>query len=130
MEMSLVAYDSSDEGSGNEEDESAGSTIANNANNNATEVTTNLKLSLPAPKVVSESTNDEKEEEEENTGNFENFFGMLPKPKDLNSSGSIEEDDEILLKKETENRPIVKPVKKQTVKITVPSLSEVNVYVF
>ncbi|XP_014477820.1 PREDICTED: proline-rich protein PRCC [Dinoponera quadriceps] len=125
--MSLVVYDSSDEGSENEEHESAGTIVANNTNNNAIEVITvqtNSKLALPAPKMILESTNDEKKKVEENTVNFKNFLSTLPKPKDLNSAGNVEEDDDILLKKETENCQGAKPTKKQTVKITVPSLSE------
>lgn len=125
--MSLVAYESSDESSENEENETAETTIGNN--NNTLEVTTvqtvqtDLKF-LPVPKVVSESTNDE--EEKEDTRNFRNFLGMLPKPKDLNSEKNTEENDEILLKKESLNH-ITKPIKRQIIKITVPSLSEVNV---
>ncbi|XP_011136491.2 proline-rich protein PRCC [Harpegnathos saltator] len=123
--MSLVAYDSSDEGSENEENESMETIIANNNNDGMKNITVqaNSRLSLPAPKVVS-STNDE-EEKEENTleENFRNFLDMLPKPKDSNSAGNIEENDDILLKKEVENK-VIKSAKKQTVKITVPSLLE------
>ncbi|EFN86462.1 Proline-rich protein PRCC [Harpegnathos saltator] len=125
--MSLVAYDSSDEGSENEENESMETIIANNNNDGMKNITVqaNSRLSLPAPKVVS-STNDE-EEKEENTleENFRNFLDMLPKPKDSNSAGNIEENDDILLKKEVENK-VIKSAKKQTVKITVPSLLEIN----
>ncbi|KAL0134545.1 hypothetical protein PUN28_001376 [Cardiocondyla obscurior] len=123
--MSLVAYDTSDEGSENEESESAEPVAANDTDNDAAKTITvqiNSKLSLPAPKVVSQNKNVEVEENDSTESNFQ--LDMLPKPKDLTSTSNFEEEvDEILLKKETE-RQIPKPVKKQTVKISVPSLSE------
>lgn len=138
--MSLVAYDSSDEGSENEESEPveprAASNTANDVND-ATEVITvqiNSKLSLPAPRIVSQSTNDEEEEEKEESDgaerNFQQFLDTLPKPRDPTSAENIEEvEDDILLKKETKSQ-ILKPAKKQTVKIAVPSLSEVYARIY
>jgi len=129
--MSLVAYDSSDEDSENEESEPAEPRAANNTANAATKVTVqiNSKLSLPAPRIVSQSTNNEEEEEEEEESdgaerNFQQFLDTLPKPRDPTSVENIEEmEDDILLKKETKSQ-IPKPAKKQTVRISVPSLSE------
>lgn len=129
--MSLVAYDSSDEGSENEENESAEPIVANDTDNDATEtviVQISSKLSLPAPRVVSQSTDDDEEESDDTEGNFQQFLDTLPKPKDPTSVGNIEEvEDDILLKKEMKSE-ILKPAKKQTVKISVPSLSEVYIY--
>lgn len=131
--MSLVAYDSSDEGSENEEGESAEPIVANDTNNDATEaviVQISTKLSLPAPKVVSQSTNDEEEENDGSERNFKQFLDTLPKPKDPTFVANVEEvDDDILLKKETKSQ-IPKPAKKQTVRISVPSLSEVCMNIF
>ncbi|XP_012217660.2 proline-rich protein PRCC [Linepithema humile] len=128
--MSLVAYDSSDEGSENEENETEKETIVANERNDDTIETiivqTNSKLSLPSPKVITLSKKDEEEEgsNAKTFETFENFFDMLPKPESLNSTENLEEDNnDVLLKKKTETRA-VKPVKKQTVKISVPSLSE------
>lgn len=125
--MSLVAYDSSDEGSENEESEPVEPSAANDTDTDATEAVTvhiNSKLSLPAPKVVPHSTSDE-EENDDAEGNFQEFLDTLPKPKDPTSVGNVEEaEDDILLKKETESQ-IPKPPRRQTVKISVPSLSEV-----
>ncbi|XP_020298316.1 uncharacterized protein LOC109862636 [Pseudomyrmex gracilis] len=125
--MSLVAYESSDESSENEENEKSEETLAaNNANNDANKtvtVRTNVKLSLPAPKTVLQETNDEELENVE-SGSFQHFLDLLPKPKVSNSVAQIvEEDDDIVVKKEIKSQ-IVKPAKKQTVKISVPSLSE------
>ncbi|XP_012542487.1 proline-rich protein PRCC [Monomorium pharaonis] len=129
--MSLVAYGSSDEGSENEEDEPTKPIIANNdTNNDTTEAVAmqiNTKLSLPAPRVVQQSTHNE-DEEEENDGivqhNFQCFLSALPKPRDPTSTGNVEEvEDDILLKKETKSQ-IPQPAKRQTVKISVPSLSD------
>lgn len=120
--MSLVAYDSSDEGSENEGNESATTIVAtNDADNDVTEaitLQTSSKLSLPAPKAQ----NMNEEEEISDTGDFKQFLDKLPKPRGLSTRGDIEEDD-IPLKKEMGGQT-VKPPKKQTVKITVPSLSE------
>ncbi|XP_011165569.2 proline-rich protein PRCC [Solenopsis invicta] len=129
--MSLVAYDSSDEDSENEEGESVEPTTTNNTNNDTTEaviVQISSKLSLPAPRVISQSTNDDEEDEEDkddSTGtNFQQFLNTLPKPKDPISTSNIEEvEDDILLKKVTKSQ-VPKSAKKQTVKISVPSLSE------
>lgn len=128
--MSLVAYDSSDEGSENEENEAEKETVvANDRNDDPIETHTiiahtNLKLSLPSPKVISESMKDEEEEDNSDTKTFEHFFDMLPKPESLNSTKNLKEDnDDVLLKKKIETQA-TKPVKKQTVKISVPSLSE------
>lgn len=131
--MSLVAYDSSDEGSENEEDEPAVPIAANDTDNDATEaviVQISSKLYLPAPRVVSQSTSDEEEEENDGTGrNFQQFLNALPKPRDPISAGNVEEmEDDILLKKEMENQ-VPKSAKKQTVRISVPSLSEVRVFI-
>jgi len=130
--MSLVAYDSSDEGSENEESKSAESTI-NDMNSDATEaviVQISSKLLLPAPRVVSHNMNDEEEEDDDTKHNFQQFLDMLPKPRDSSSVGNIEEmEDDILLKKETENQ-VPKSTKKQTVRISVPSLSEVCTRVY
>jgi len=128
--MSLVAYDSSDEGSENEENESAEPVVVND--NDATETVTvqiSSKLSLPAPRVVSRTIDDEEEESDDTERNFQQFLDTLPKPKDPTSVGNIEEvEDDILLKKETKS-DIPKPAKRQTVKISVPSLSEVYIFV-
>lgn len=87
--MSLVAYDSSDEGSENEE-----------------------------------KFKDEEEENDNAEHNMKDLLNMLPKPRSSSSTKTIEEnEDEILLKNKTENQ-VIKPTKKQTVKISVPSLSE------
>ncbi|XP_012063351.1 PREDICTED: proline-rich protein PRCC [Atta cephalotes] len=127
--MSLVAYDSSDESSENEENEAAESNTVNDTNNDTTEVVTiqiSSKLSLPAPKVVhivSHNTNIE-EENDEAEHNLQQFLDTLPKPRDSIFMGNVEEvEDDILLKKETENQ-ISKPAKKQIVRISVPSLLE------
>ncbi|XP_018392568.1 PREDICTED: proline-rich protein PRCC isoform X1 [Cyphomyrmex costatus] len=124
--MSLVAYDSSDENSENEESEVGESNIVNDTDNDTTEAVTvqiSTKLSLPAPKVVSHSTNDE-EENDDADHNLQQLLNTLPKPRDSTSIGKVEEvDDDILLKKETENQ-VLKPAKKQIVKISVPSLLE------
>lgn len=87
--MSLVAYDSSDEDSENEE-----------------------------------KFKDEEEENDHTEHNVKDLLNMLPKPRSSNSAKTIEEnEDDILLKNKKENQ-IIKPTKKQTVKISVPSLSE------
>lgn len=131
--MSLVAYGSSDEESENEENEVEKETVvANDDTNEDTMETivlhTTSKLSLPSPKVISQNTKDE-EEEEGDTKTFEHFFDMLPKPESLKSVKNLEEDnDDVLLKKKIETQTI-KSVKKQTVKISVPSLSEVYICV-
>lgn len=127
--MSLVAYDSSDEGSENEENETEKeTTLANDGNDDITMETiivqTHSKLSLPSPKIIPPSMKDE-EEEGSNAKSFEYFFDMLPKPESLKSVKNFEEDNnDALLKKKTDTQTI-KPIKKQTVKISVPSLSEV-----
>ncbi|XP_077279019.1 uncharacterized protein LOC143906447 [Temnothorax americanus] len=125
--MSLVAYDSSDEGSENEDNEPAEPIAANDADNDATEAVTvqiSSKLSLPAPRVTLQDTNDEEEEKKESDGNFQQFLDTLPKPRDPTFTGKVEEmEDDILLKKETKGQ-VPKPAKKQTVRISVPSLSE------
>ncbi|KYQ52021.1 Proline-rich protein PRCC [Trachymyrmex zeteki] len=124
--MSLVAYDSSDESSENEDSEAAESNTVNDSDNDATEAVTvqiSSKLSLPAPKVVSHSTNIE-EENDDVEHNLQQFLDTLPKPRGSTSMGNVEEvEDDILLKKETESQ-IPKPAKKQIVKISVPSLLE------
>lgn len=131
--MSLVAYDSSDEDLENEKNEPAEPIAANDTDNDATEAVImqiSSKLSLPAPKVVSQSTNDEEEENDGSERNFKQFLDTLPKPKDPTSVASVEEvEDDILLKKEMKSQ-IPKPAKKQTVKISVPSLSEVYMHIF
>lgn len=122
--MSLVAYDSSDEGSENEESEPAKLNAVNNTDNDAEAVTVQItsKLSLPAPKIVSHSINDEEVENDSTGCNFQQFLDTLPKPRKFTSVENIEEvEDDILLKKESQ---IPKPAKKQTVRISVPSLSE------
>ncbi|KAL6266618.1 hypothetical protein P5V15_003463 [Pogonomyrmex californicus] len=125
--MSLVAYDSSDEGSENEDNEPAVAVAVNDVNKDATEAITvqiNAKLSLPAPRMISQITNDEEEDNNSAEPNFIQLLSTLPKPRDPISMENIEEvEDDILLKKETESQ-IPKPAKKQTVKISVPSLSE------
>jgi len=133
--MSLVAYDSSDESSENEENEAAESNTVNDTNNDATEtviIQISSKLSLPAPKVVhivSHNTNIE-EENDEAEHNLQQFLDTLPKPRDSIFMGNVEEiEDDILLKKETESQ-ISKPAKKQIVRISVPSLLEVCIYIY
>ncbi|XP_011640870.1 proline-rich protein PRCC [Pogonomyrmex barbatus] len=125
--MSLVAYDSSDEGSENEDNELAVAVAVNDVNKDATEAITvqiNAKLSLPAPRMISQITNDEEEDNNNAEPNFVQLLSTLPKPRDPISMENIEEvEDDILLKKETESQ-IPKPAKKQTVKISVPSLLE------
>lgn len=126
--MSLVAYDSSDEGSENEENESTEPVVNDNDATETVTVRISSKLSLPAPRVVSRSTDDEEEENDDTEHNFQQFLDTLPRPKDPTSVGNIEEvEDDILLKKETKSE-ILKPAKKQTVKISVPSLSEVYIF--
>lgn len=128
--MSLVAYDSSDEGSESEESEPTAPVATNDADNDATEavaVQINSKLSLPAPRV-SQSTNDEEDESDGAEHNFQQFLDTLPKPRDTISTENAEEvEDDILLKRETEGQ-ILKPAKRQTVRISVPSLSEVYMH--
>ncbi|EZA60725.1 hypothetical protein DMN91_002141 [Ooceraea biroi] len=128
MSLSLVAYDNSDEDSENEENESASTIIASKADDKAIEtvtVQTDSKLLLSAPEAISHGTNDREEEEKEsnNTKDFKDFLTVLPKPKSFNCMENIEESDDILLKKERKYQS-AKPAKKQTIKITVPSLSE------
>ncbi|XP_029156314.1 LOW QUALITY PROTEIN: uncharacterized protein LOC114929092 [Nylanderia fulva] len=85
--MSLVAYDSSDEGSENEE-----------------------------------KFKDEEEETDNAEQDVKDLLNMIPRPKNSSSAKAIKEnEDDILLKNllKTAN-----PTKKQTVKISVPSLSE------
>ncbi|KYN17306.1 PREDICTED: proline-rich protein PRCC [Trachymyrmex cornetzi] len=121
--MSLVAYDSSDESSENEESEAAESNAVNNDATEAVTVQINSKLSLPAPKVASHSTNIE-EENDDVEHNLQQFLDTLPKPRDSIFMGNVEEvEDDILLKKETESQ-ISKSAKKQIVRISVPSLLE------
>lgn len=56
---------------------------------------------------------------------MKDLFNMLPKPRNSSSLKDIEEnEDDILLKNKTESQ-FIKPTKKQTVKISVPFLSEV-----
>lgn len=130
--MSLVAYDNSDsdEGSENEESERTINDANDDTDDGATEITTlhtSSKLSLPAPRMFSQSTKNDEEEESDDTGHLKYSLGALPKPADFNSATNIvEEDDDIPLKREMKSQP-AKPAKKQTVKITVPSLSEVSV---
>lgn len=123
-----MAYESSDESSENEENESEKALAANNVNNDANKIVTvqkNVKLSLPAPKTVLQETNDEAVENVE-SGSFKHFLDLLPKPKVSNSEAQIvEEDDDIVIMKKEIKSQSVKPAKKQTVKISVPSLSEV-----
>jgi len=130
MSLSLVAYDSSDEESENEETESAGTIIASNANNDTVEtLTLQTDSKLSAAKVVSYDIKDKenKEEKSSDTEDFDkHFLSTLPKPKGFVSIENVEENDDILLKKETKCQAI-KPAKKQTIKISVPSLSEVNI---
>lgn len=126
LNMSLVAYESSDESSENEQNESEEALAANNASNDTSEtftVRTNVKLSLPAPKTVSPETNEEEVENIE-SGGFEHFLDLLPKPKVPHSTQIVEEDDDIVTKTEIKSQT-VKPTKKQIVKISVPSLLEV-----
>ncbi|XP_029675046.1 uncharacterized protein LOC115242686 [Formica exsecta] len=67
---------------------------------------------------------DEKEENDAIEHNMKDLFNMLPKPRNSSSLKDIEEnEDDILLKNKTESQ-FIKPTKKQTVKISVPSLSE------
>lgn len=132
--MSLVAYDSSDEGSENEESELAMPVATNDTDNDVTEtvaVQISSKLSLPTPRV-SQGTYDEEDESDGVESNFQQFLDTLPKPRDPTSAGNVEieeVEDDILLKKETESR-IPKSAKKQTVRISVPSLSEVCLHIF
>lgn len=130
--MSLVAYDSSDEGSENEESEPVVPIAANDADNDVIEpvaVQINSKLSLPAPRIP-QNANEEEDESDGGEHNFQQFLDTLPKPRDPTSTENVEEvEDDILLKKETEGR-IPKPAKRHTVRIPVPSLSEVCVHVF
>lgn len=121
MSLSLVAYDSSDEE--NEGNESASTAETDDTTETVT-LQTDSKLVLSAPRATSHSTNDkEKQIDESNTKDFKHFLNVLPKPKSFDSTENGEEDDEILLKKETKHQS-VKPVKKQTIRIAVPSLSE------
>ncbi|XP_050463626.1 proline-rich protein PRCC [Cataglyphis hispanica] len=67
---------------------------------------------------------DEKEENDDTEHNVKDLLNMLPKPRNLSSAKNIKEnEDDILLQNKTENQ-FIKPTKKQTVKISVPSLSE------
>ncbi|XP_070164721.1 proline-rich protein PRCC [Polyergus mexicanus] len=67
---------------------------------------------------------DKKEENDDTEHNMKDLLNMLPKPINSSSVKDIEEnEDDILLKNKTENQ-FKKPTKKQTVKISVPSLSE------
>jgi len=119
-----VAYDSSDEEFENEEIEPADTIIASKTNS-----TLQTDSKLYAPKVVPCDINDKKNEEEKSSDmeDFDkHFLDTLPKPKGFDSIENIEETDDILLKKATKCQA-TKPTKKQTIKITVPSLSEVSI---
>lgn len=123
--MSLVAYDSSD---GDSDNENTPETItANNTDNNTSAIIsmqTTSKLSLPTPKTVSQDVENENEENS-NIEELKNLLGTLPKCRDSKSAENIEEDNDIPLKTEIESNSTKYP-KKRTVKITIPSLSEVR----
>lgn len=120
--MSLVAYDSSDEGSENEEKVPI-STEKHRKYKLLSKITFILLCNKP------HQFKDEEEENDNAEHNMKDLLNMLPKPRSSSSTKTIEEnEDEILLKNKTENQ-VIKPTKKQTVKISVPSLSEVWIYI-
>lgn len=71
-----------------------------------------------------EKCKNEKEESDTTEANVKNLLNTLPKPRNASSANNVEDtEDAILLKNKTKNQ-FIKPAKKQTVKISVPSLSE------
>ncbi|EFN62912.1 Proline-rich protein PRCC [Camponotus floridanus] len=85
-------------------------------------------MSLVAYDSSDEGSENEEEDEEEKSNdaehNVKDLLNTLPKPRHVNSAKDVEEnDDDILLKNKMENQ-FIKPTKKQTVKISIPSLSE------
>ena len=137
IEMSLVAYGSSDEESENEEIEdqpkietsSSKPSLAATQSIVAPSTSSGVnKLSLPAPAVVQSNVDDIEDDEDTPKPSFQL---NLPKPTSASSGRIIEEDDEFLRKKplpETIERPPPAPkaTKRQPVKIMIQSLSELG----
>ncbi|CAD1476723.1 unnamed protein product, partial [Heterotrigona itama] len=121
--MSLVAYESSDESS---DDEGNDTEIKNKFTPEVTVLQISDKLLISKHNISVDNENDINIEPLKANGSSEKLhFDKLPKPKSLISETKNIVEDDILPKKKTEFK-FEKPVKKDRipVKITVPSLSE------